>query len=90
MIYEIQYTPVAEKDLERHRKSGNKKLLEKLDALINELRTHPTTGTGKPEQLKYYRMPTWSRRISKEHRLVYSIENDIVTVLILSAYGHYK
>ena len=89
MSYDIQYTGEAEKDFERHRKSGNKKLLQKIDALLNELREHPRTGTGKPEQLKHYEVPTWSRRISREHRLVYRIQNEVVIVLVLSAYGHY-
>lgn len=53
MNYDIQYTNDAERDLERHRKSGNKKLLRKINTLLNELREHPKTGTGKPEQLKY-------------------------------------
>ncbi len=68
MSYDIQNTVDAEKDFERHRKSGNKKVLQKIDALLNELREHPKTGTGKPELLKHYKAPTWSRRISGEHR----------------------
>ncbi|TDG37513.1 hypothetical protein EZJ43_04590 [Pedobacter changchengzhani] len=31
---------------------------------MNELRAHPTFGTGKPEKLKYYHVSTWSRRIT--------------------------
>ena len=89
MSYEIQYTADAEKDVARHRKSGNKKLLLKINALLDELREHPEVGTGKPELLKYYDIPIWSCRISAEHRLVYRIQNDIVTVLILATYGHY-
>ena len=89
MSYAIQYTGIAEKDLERHRKSGNKKVLQKIDGLLNELREHPETGTGKPEQLKHYHIPTWSRKISGEHRLVYRIQHEVITVLVLSAYGHY-
>lgn len=89
MSYDILYTEEAEKDLEKHRKSGNKKLLQKIDTLLNELREHPETGTGKPEQLKHYNILTWSRRISGEHRLVYRVQNEVIIVLVLSAYGHY-
>jgi len=89
MSYKIQYTDEAEKDIQKHKKSGNKKLLQKIDTLLNELREHPKTGTGKPEQLKHYETPTWSRRISGEHRLVYRIQNETIIVLVLSAYGHY-
>jgi len=58
--------------------------------LLKELESNPKTGTGRPEQLKHYEIPTWSRRISGEHRLVYRVQDDIVTVLVLSAYGHYS
>lgn len=47
MSYDIQYIRDAEKDLEKH-----KKALQKIDALLNELREHPKTGTEKPEQLE--------------------------------------
>ena len=63
MIYTIELTIYAEKDIEKFKKSGDKKALIKIDKLLNELREHPKTGTGKPEQLKYYEIPTWSRRI---------------------------
>jgi toxin YoeB len=56
---------------------------------LEELKDHPTTGRGKPEQLKHYSLPTWSRRISSKHRLVYQIHENIVTVIIIAAYGHY-
>ncbi|GHT38810.1 hypothetical protein FACS189427_13060 [Planctomycetales bacterium] len=32
----------------------------------------------------------WSQRINQEHRLVYSIEDEIVTVIVVSAKGHYE
>jgi toxin YoeB len=56
---------------------------------LDELREHPKTGTGKPEQLKHYEIPTWSRRITDNHRLIYRIEEDRVIVLVLSFWGHY-
>ena len=63
---------------------------KKLEKLLAELIEHPTTGTGKPEPLKGNRSGQWSRRISKKHRLIYEIREEIVTVLILSSYGHYN
>lgn len=90
MSFLVKLSPESELDIEKHRKSGNKKMLAKIDRLLDELREHPTTGTGKPEQLKYYKTPTWSRRISGQHRLVYRIQREVVTVLILSAWGHYE
>lgn len=52
MSYELEFTLAAIEDIEKHRKSGDKKILIKIDQILEELRTHPTTGTGKPEKLK--------------------------------------
>lgn len=90
MKYALIFLPEAEEGIRRIKKSGNKTLLKKLAVLLEEISEHPKTGTGKPEQLKHYETPTWSRRISKEHRLVYRIQDRVVTVLILSAFGHYR
>ena len=90
MSYEIELTPEAEIDIEKHKKSGDKKVLLKIDKLFDELRENPTEGTGKPEKLKYYSIPTWSRRITDKHRLVYRVEQNKVIVLVLSIWGHYK
>lgn len=64
MSYSIELTEEAISDIEKHKKSGDKKVLVKIDKLLNELREHPTTGIGKPEKLKHYQTPTWSRRIT--------------------------
>ena len=88
--YEIDYTGKFLEDIEAHKKIGNKSILVKIDTLINELRIHPTTGTGKPEALKGVLKEQWSRRITGKHRLVYQIEEKKITVLVLSAYGHYE
>jgi toxin YoeB len=48
----------------------------------------PFIGIGKPEALKYQLAGKWSRRIDRENRLVYSVEDD--TVFIYSMKGHYQ
>ena len=60
-----------------------------LKRLLEELMDHPQIGTGKPEQLKGDRAGQWSRRITKKHRLIYTINDTEVLVLVLSSYGHY-
>jgi toxin YoeB len=50
---------------------------------------HPTTGTGQPEKLKHNLAGLYSRRINKKHRLVYSIKEKIVTVLVLNTWSRY-
>lgn len=90
MSYQVILTNAAIEDIGKLEKSGDKKSLKKLLFLLDELEKHPETGTGKPERLKHYSTPTWSRGISDRHRLVYQIEEQIITVLVLSAWGHYN
>ena len=89
MSYTLKLTDEAISDIDKHKKVGDKKVLVKIDKLLNELREHPTKGTGKPEKLKHYEVETWSRRITAKHRLVYRIEDEIVIVIVLAFWGHY-
>lgn len=84
---EVIFLPDAEEDLQYWIFTANKTTLKKIAQLIDDIKIHPYSGVGKPEPLKYNLSGAWSRRISKEHRLVYEVVND--TVLILSAKGHY-
>lgn len=87
MSYHLEFTETAQTDIAFHKKSGNRAILNKLLTLLEELESHLFTGTGKPEQLKHNLAGCWSRRINREHRLVYEVAEDVVT--ILSAKGHY-
>lgn len=89
MSYKIFLTPKAEEHLLAWQKSGQKKTLQKIVALFEELKEHPTTGTGQIEQLKGNLSGYWSRRIDKGSRMIYSIDDDIVTVTVISMKGHY-
>jgi len=89
MRYKLVLTPEAERHLDEWRKSGQKKTLLKIAALLEELCEHPTTGTGKVEQLKGDLEGYWSRRINKASRLIYKIEENIITVFVISLKGHY-
>jgi toxin YoeB len=77
------------KDIAYLKNNGGKALTNKIEKLLVELIEHPKTGTGQVEQLKGNRQGQWSRRIDKKNRLVYSIDDEIVTVEIISAKGHY-
>lgn len=90
MTYVLRFTQIALSDIELHKQAGDRKLLEKLKVLFEELRLHPKTGTGRPEKLKHNFSGFYSRRINKKHRLVYQIDDEIVTVFVLSAYAHYN
>jgi len=89
MSYTLDFSKTALKDIEKHKKLGDKPTLRKIEKLLNELMEHPITGTGQPEMLKHNLAGLYSRRINKKHRLVYSINEPIVTVNILSAWSHY-
>ena len=52
---------------------GDPRLLERVNALIGECQRHPFRGIGKPEPLKENMRGWWSRRIDREHRLVYRV-----------------
>jgi toxin YoeB len=89
MTYKLRFTTIALKDIQRHKKSGDKKLLAKLAVLLEEMSIHPRKGKGQPEKLKYDLEGLYSRRINKKHRIVYNIKENIITVIVLSAYAHY-
>ncbi|RLD91757.1 MAG: Txe/YoeB family addiction module toxin [Bacteroidetes bacterium] len=89
MSYTLEFSEIALADIKKHRKSGDKVVLKKIEKLLNELMEHPTKGTGQPKQLKHNLTGLYSRRINQKHRLVYSINEEIVSVLVLSAWAHY-
>ena len=62
-------------------------IIDKINELIKDIRRNGAlVGKGKPERLKH--MSAYSRRITKEHRLIYSLKKDI-GLIIYSCKGHY-
>jgi addiction module toxin, txe/yoeB family len=89
--YELIYSDKFFEHIEKHKKSGQKKSLIKVEAFLSELEKNPTEGTGKPEELKGYRdHSVWSRRIDQKHRLTYEIFEEQKEVVLLTCYGHYE
>jgi toxin YoeB len=86
--YILLFSQQTEEDLIFYKKSGNKAILKKIIAFLEEIVEHPYSGTGKPEPLKHDLTGKWSRRINKEHRLVYEVLDD--SILLHSARGHYE
>ena len=58
-----------------------------INELIKEIQRTPFEGKGKPEALKYDLAGLWSRRIDKEHRLVYQVKDN--ELIIISCRYHY-
>lgn len=68
--------------------TDDKKILRKINSLIEDTLRHPDEGIGQPEALKHELSGAWSRRINKEHRLVYIF--DETTVTIIGCKTHYQ
>jgi toxin YoeB len=52
----------------------------KINALVDDIQKHPFSGLGKPEPLKRNLRGFWSRRITREHRLVYRVERGVLQI----------
>ncbi|TDX09381.1 Txe/YoeB family addiction module toxin [Flavobacterium sp. S87F.05.LMB.W.Kidney.N] len=88
--YFVEFDDIARKDLKNHYKSGNKSTIKKIEKILLELTETPFFGEGQPEELKYSLNGYWSRRINQKDRMIYRVEEEIVTVIIVSAMGHYS
>lgn len=87
MSYKLDITAKAQRDIDHFRKTRDKIILSKLMLLLSEIAIDPYSGTGKPEALKHELTGLWSRRINREHRIVYEVVKDVVVVYSLR--GHY-
>ena len=67
--------------------SADRRILKRINLLIDACLRDPFEGIGKPEQLKYGAQGSWSRRINEEHRLVYLVAGE--DLVILQARYHY-
>ena len=65
----------------------DRRVLKRINTLIEASLREPFEGIGKPEQLRYGAEGAWSRRITQEHRLVYLVEGG--DIVILQARYHY-
>lgn len=63
------------------------KIVKKILELLNNTRETPYQGLGKPEALKHYLSGCYSRRINREHRLIYRVTDD--KIVVISCRFHY-
>ena len=84
---EIEYTLQVKEDLSFWKKSNNVAVLKKIRKLIEAILQSPYEGIGKPEPLKHNLTGCWSRRINKEHRIVYEVFDN--KIIVHSLKGHY-
>jgi toxin YoeB len=76
----LEFDSNAFEDLAWWLKQDRKKALRIIE-LIKEIEREPFSGLGKPEPLKHELKGCWSRRIDKEHRLIYQVFDDKIRIL---------
>ncbi len=59
----------------------DRKLYKRIVGLITDIARDPYRGIGKPEPLRHDLSGYWSRRITDEHRLVYRVDTDVLTII---------
>ena len=82
----IQFSSYTINDLKKF-KSVDQKLAFKVFELISDIQNNPFKVLGKPEPLNGNYSGFWSKRINNEHRLIYSVTNELIN--IFSCFGHY-
>jgi len=82
----VTFTPIAFDDL-RYWLKTDKRQADRVLALLEEIRRTPFEGTGKPEPLRFQLAGCWSRRIDREHRLVYQVEE--AEIVVIACRYHY-
>ena len=65
----------------QHWQKVDRRILKRVNTLIDAALGDPFGGIGKPKQLKYGASGAWSRRITDEHRLVYLVAGDDLVIL---------
>ena len=65
----------------------DKKVLKRINTLIKDIKRQPFDGLGDPEPLKHNWSGYWSRRIDREHRIVYKVTDD--SLIIVQCRYHY-
>ncbi len=87
---EIVFSPQALKDKDYWKQTGNKRIMKRITALLADIQQHPFKGIGKPEPLRGNLQGMWSRRITDEHRMVYSVSDGCIYVYVFSLRYHYS
>jgi toxin YoeB len=68
---------------------NDQKVLQAINDLIRDIRRDPFKGIGKPEPLKHNLSGWWSRRVTREHRLVYRVSGKNAELLEIIQCRHH-
>jgi toxin YoeB len=70
---EVKFTSDALEDIVYWKQKRNDKIIARINELVKAIQNDPFRGIGKPESLKYNFSGMWSRRINREHRIIYEV-----------------
>lgn len=59
----------------------DRKTLKRINTLIKNIQRQPFDGLGDPEPLRHQWSGYWSRRIDREHRLVYKVTDHAIVIV---------
>ncbi|AVH56775.1 MULTISPECIES: Txe/YoeB family addiction module toxin [Streptomyces] len=82
----LAFTPQGWEDYV-HWQTADRKILKRINRLIDDTLRDPYEGIGKPEPLKHALAGAWSRRITDEHRLVY-LPRDAEVIVLQARYQY--
>lgn len=85
----IELSKRAEEEFNFWKNSNNQIILKRIKTLLEAIEKNPYEGIGKPEKLKYSLSGLYSRRINKEHRVVYTIDEKNEILKVYSLRFHY-
>lgn len=87
---EVVLLKKARKDHEYWKKTGNVKIMKRITDLLNDIQKHPFTGIEKSDPPKGNHQGKWSRRITDEHRMIYSNSNGRIYIYLYSLKSHHE
>lgn len=67
----------------------DKRTVKRINELLRDALRTPFEGLGKPEPLRFDLAGCWSRRIDREHRIVYRLNEQAHTLVVLQFRYHY-
>lgn len=67
----------------------DKKMLRKVNRLLEGTMHHPREGIGKPEPLRGDLTGLWSRRIDLKNRIIYIVNDEVQEIIVIDCGGHY-
>ncbi|WP_066566551.1 Txe/YoeB family addiction module toxin [Snodgrassella sp. CFCC 13594] len=74
-----RFTETAAEDFNYWVKHDKRKV-DRIKVLVTDIKQNHPQGIGKPEPLRHQKSGLWSRRIDREHRLIYSVDDDMLTI----------